>query len=135
MQAEKDNLAYPNRAENWFKNRGYIESFDPIENIQMKALLGRGVPLVTGSNNGDFTTVKAQDYLLHINNDIMFQHKYTIISDTENQYDCANSWGIGWGNAGHFMVNKSDFSELFKPYRVLPKINNPHATILAKYIG
>ncbi len=65
----------------------------------------------------------------------MFQHKYTIISDTETQYDCANSWGSAWGNAGHFNVNKSDFSRLFKPYRVLPKIINPHATILAKYMG
>ncbi len=64
LQAEPDNLAYPGRAEKWFTDRGYIESFDPIENIQMKALLGRGIPLVTGSNNGDFTTVTSPDFLL-----------------------------------------------------------------------
>ena len=59
----------------------------------MKALLSRGVPLITGSRYGDFTKVQSPLYELPFSKtNKLFQHKHVLVKDEENHYLHQNSW-------------------------------------------
>lgn len=135
LQAEKIDLAYPGRAGQWFLDRWYIKSYEPIEKIQMKALLSRWVPLITGSRYGDFTKVKAPTYELPFSRlHKMFQHKHVLVDDEWENYLHQNSLGDLWGDKWYFRVKKEDYKYLDAMWRVIPNIVDPHNTILKRYM-
>lgn len=136
LQAEKIDLAYPWRAWQWFLDKGYIKSYEPIEKIQMKSLLSRWIPLITGSRYGDFTKVKSPLFELPFSkSNTLIQHKHTIIKDEWYHFLHQNSWGEQWGDKGCFRVRKEDYKYLDAMWRVIPNIQNPHNTIIKKYMG
>ena len=129
-------LAYPGKAGAWFQEKGYISSYEAIEPIQMKALLNRNIPLITGSRFWDFLSIKDPDYLLSFNKDNkMFQHKYIIVSEDNGILKCQNSWWEQWGQSGYFYVDLKDRVFLDAMWRIIPVIKDQHNTILKKYIG
>jgi hypothetical protein len=61
LQAEPINLFTAPKAGEWFKKRGYISKYEAIKPIQMKALLNRRIPLISGSNLGDFSKITKEN--------------------------------------------------------------------------
>lgn len=136
LQAEKDDLSYPWKAGKWFQDRWYIKDYEVVQDLQIKALLNRNVPLITGSRYGDFTKVKSPLFELPFQKtDKLFAHKYAIIDDEPVHYLCQNSWGELWGDKGYFRVKKEDFKYFDAIWRVIPNINDPHNAILKKHMG
>ena len=135
LQVEKVDLAYPWRAGKWFLDKWYIKSYEVVEKIQLKALLSRWVPLITGTKSWDFSKVKAPDYILPLSKgNKMFQHKHTLIKEEEKTYLHQNSWWEQWWDKGCFRTRKEDFVLLEAMWRVIPNISDPHNTILKRYM-
>lgn len=129
-------LAYPWKAGAWFQEKGYISSYEAIEPIQMKALLNRNIPLITGSRFWDFLSIKDPDYLLSFNKDNkMFQHKYIIVSEDNGILKCQNSWGEQFWQDGYFYIDLKDRVFLDAMWRIEPVKKNKHNEVIKKWMG
>ena len=117
---KEPNMLTPRRAGEWFVSKWYIKWYETVKPIQIKALLNRWIPLITGSGCGDFSKVtKENGYSLVFDRNIaLFPHKYVIAQYTNDYYMCVNSWGDQWGSKGCFYVERIDYKWLWIPYRL-----------------
>ncbi len=132
---EIGNLAYPGKAGQWFKEKGYIDNYYPVKKLQVKALINRHVPLITGSRFWDFSKVVPPVFRLTFDrSNEMQQHEYVIVNTSGRDLVCQNSWGEEWGDDWYFRVSKDDYRFLDTPFRIIPKLKDPHKAIVKKYM-
>lgn len=104
------------KLQNRFISLWLVKYFIPLPNTRLVDLwLKRGEYLITWTKKGDFNNPP------NVTFDWNSEHYFIICENLGDKYKCINSWGDQWGDKWYFYINKSDFSKMFTPRRIIIK--------------
>lgn len=104
-----------------FVDSGLIKQFVKLPTAKLVDLwIKRGEYILTGTPRGDFTLDNNIWWLVEFDENA--QHWFVIVEDCGDTWKCQNSWWPLWNWDWCFYIQKSDFTRLFCPRRIVANI-------------